>query len=110
MASQADLHSFEKFSLSERIGRIEKLLEKNDSPKPFELGLLLALKIAEEMKSKKTIGEGSGQLVAEWTKKYPESIVEEAISSARAFLLNPSSLMEKLRESILARNQGESNV
>jgi hypothetical protein len=97
MISEKDLAELEKVPLEERISRIQKLLEGKESPRPFELGLLLALKMGEEIRDKKPLGSESGDLVASWNGKYPESVVEEAIASAREFMLNPAKIAEKIK-------------
>lgn len=97
MISEKDLAELEKVPLEERIFRIQKLLEGKESPRPFELGLLLALKMGEEIRDKKPLGSESGDLVASWNGKYPESVVEEAIASAREFMLNPAKIAEKIK-------------
>ena len=97
MISEKDLAELEKIPLEERISRIQKLLDGKESPRAFELGLLLALKMGEEIRDKKPLGSESGDLVASWNGKYPESIVEEAIASAREFMLNPAKIAEKIK-------------
>ena len=97
MISEKDLSELEKIPLEERISRIENLLKDKESPRAFELGLLLALKMGQEIREKKPLGSESGDLVASWSGKYPESIVEEAIASAREFMLNPAKIAEKIK-------------
>ena len=106
MISEKDLAELEKVPLEERISRIQKLLEGKESPRPFELGLLLALKMGQEIRDKKPLGSESGDLVASWNGKYPESVVEEAIASAREFMLNPAKIAEKIKAGL--RDKGES--
>ena len=97
MISEKDLSELEKIPLEERITRVENLLKDKESPRAFELGLLLALKMGQEIREKKPLGSESGDLVASWSGKYPESIVEEAIASAREFMLNPAKIAEKIK-------------
>ena len=106
MISEKDLSELEKIPLEERITRVENLLKDKESPRAFELGLLLALKMGQEIREKKPLGSESGDLVASWSGKYPESIVEEAIASAREFMLNPAKIAEKIKEGL--KGKGES--
>ena len=100
MISEKDLSELEKIPLEERITRVENLLKDKENPRAFELGLLLALKMGQEIREKKPLGSESGDLVASWSGKYPESIVEEAIASAREFMLNPAKIAEKIKEGL----------
>ena len=97
MISEKDLSELEKIPLEERITRVENLLKDKETHRAFELGLLLALKMGQEIREKKPLGSESGDLVASWSGKYPESIVEEAIASAREFMLNPAKIAEKIK-------------
>lgn len=101
MVSENDLQEIQKKSLDEQITRLEELLEGRERPRAFELSLLLALKIAKELREGKELGSESGDMVATWSEKYPNSIVEEAIAGAKEFLLNPARLAEKIKESLL---------
>ena len=100
MISEKDLSELKNIPLAERITRVENLLKDKESPRAFELGLLLALKMGQEIREKKPLGSESGDLVASWSGKYPESIVEEAIASAREFMLNPAKIAEKIKEGL----------
>jgi len=97
MISEKDLAELEGIPYEERIVRVEKLLEGKSEPRPFELGLLLALKMGQELREGKELGSESGDLVASWVGKYSEWTVEEAIASAKEFLTNPSALVEKMK-------------
>lgn len=97
MISEKDLAELEDVPYEERIARVEKLLEGKAEPRPFELGLLLALKMGQELRSGKELGSESGDLVASWVGKYSEWTVEEAIASAKEFLTNPGALVEKMK-------------
>lgn len=97
MISEKDLAEFEGVPYEERISRVEKLLEGKSEPRPFELGLLLALKMGQELRQGKELGSESGDLVASWVGKYSEWTVEEAIASAKEFLTNPAALAEKIK-------------
>lgn len=101
MISEKDLAELENVPYDERIKRIEKLLEGKENPRAFELGLLLALKMGQEIREKKPLGSESGDLVASWSGKYPESVVEEAIASAKEFMLHPASIAEKIKSGVL---------
>ena len=73
----------------------------------FELGLLLALKMGQEIRDKKPLGSTTASLVASWNKTYPTSIVEEAIASAKEFLTNPAKLAEKIKATMLKANESQ---
>ena len=105
MISEKDLSELEKIPLDERITRVENLLKDKESPRPFELGLLLALKMGQEIREKKPLGSESGDLVASWSGKHPESVVEESIAFAKEFLLNPAKIAEKIKEG-LSKGEG----
>ena len=97
MISEKDLEELQNIPYDERIKRVEKLLEAKESPRGFELGLLLALKMGQEIREKKPLGSESGDLVASWNGKYSEYVIEEAIASAKEFLLHPANIAEKIK-------------
>ena len=109
MISEKDFSDQKKIALAERIAHVEKLLEGKEEPRPFELGLLLALKMAQEIQEKKPLGSESGDLVASWNGKYPESVVEEAIANAKEFMLNPSKLAEKIKATMIKAEQSRAD-
>lgn len=110
MISEKDLAELEGIPYEERIARVEKLLENKAEPRPFELGLLLALKMGQELREGKELGSESGDLVASWVKKYPEYTVEEAIASAKEFLVNPSKLAERIKSGVQKKNAEEADA
>ncbi|WP_297947811.1 hypothetical protein [uncultured Fibrobacter sp.] len=97
MISEEDLTKQQSIPYEERISRIEKLLEGKEKPRAFELGLLLALKMGQEIREKKPLGSTTAKMVAEWNRTYSSSLVEEAIASAKEFLTNPAKLAEKIK-------------
>ena len=97
MISEKDLEELQKIPLDERVKRVEALLEKKEKPRGFELGLLLALKMGQEIREKKPLGSESGDLVASWSDKYSEYLIEEAIASAKEFMLHPGAIAEKIK-------------
>lgn len=103
MISEKDLQELESVPFEERITRVEKLLEGKSEPRAFELGLLLALKMGQELRQGKELGSESGDLVASWVGKYPDSIVEEAITLAKEFLTNPAKLAEKIKAGFMKK-------
>ena len=105
MISEKDLAELENIPYDQRIERVEKLLEGKDSPRAFELGLLLALKMGQEIREGKELGSESGDLVASWSGKHPDSIVEEAIAFAKEFLMNPAKLAEKIKDGFLKKSE-----
>lgn len=105
MISEKDLADLQNIPFEERISRVEKLLEDKESPRPFELGLLLALKMGQEIREKKPLGSESGDLVASWNGKYSEATVEEAIATAKEFMLHPASLVEKIKTGMMKQNE-----
>lgn len=105
MISEKDLADLQNIPFEERISRVEKLLEGKESPRPFELGLLLALKMGQEIREKKPLGSESGDLVASWNGKYSEATVEEAIATAKEFMLHPASLVEKIKTGMMKQNE-----
>lgn len=109
MISEKDFSDQKKIALAERIAHVEKHLEGKEEPRPFELGLLLALKMAQEIQEKKPLGSESGDLVASWNGKYPESVVEEAIANAKEFMLNPSKLAEKIKATMIKAEQSRTD-
>lgn len=109
MISEEDLSKQENVPYEERITRIEKLLEGKEKQRAFELGLLLALKMGKEIREKKPLGSTTASIVAGWSQKYPASIVEEAIASAKEFLTNPAKLAERIKASMLKANDAENS-
>lgn len=103
MISEKDLQELENVPYEERITRVEKLLEGKSEPRAFELGLLLALKMGQELRQGKELGSESGELVAGWVGKHPDSIVEEAIVLAKEFLTHPASLAEKIKTGFMKK-------
>lgn len=103
MISEKDLAELENVPYEERITRVEKLLEGKSEPRAFELGLLLALKMGQELRQGKELGSESGDLVASWVGKHPDSIVEEAIALAKEFLTNPAKLAEKIKAGVMKK-------
>ena len=101
MISEKDLAELENIPYEQRIERVEKLLEGKAEPRAFELGLLLALKMGQEIREGKELGSESGELVASWNGKHPDSVVEEAIAFAKEFLMNPAKLAEKIKTGML---------
>ena len=111
MISEKDLAELENIPYEQRIERVEKLLEGKTEPRAFELGLLLALKMGQELREGKELGSESGDLVASWNGKHPASIIEEAIAFAKEFLMNPAKLAEKIKSGMLsAKEDGRSPV
>ena len=107
MISEKDLAELENIPYEQRIERVEKLLEGKSEPRAFELGLLLALKMGQEIREGKELGSESGDLVASWNGRFPESIVEEAIAFAKEFLMNPAKLAEKIKSGMLKTDEKE---
>ena len=109
MISEKDLTNSQNTPYEERIARIEKMIESEETPRAFELGLLLALKMGQEIREKKPLGSTTGDIVAGWTSKYTNEVVEEAIAHAKQFLTNPGALAEKMKNIMLKmKSQSES--
>lgn len=100
MISEKDLAELEKIPFEQRIERVEKLLEGKNEPRAFELGLLLALKMGQEIREGKELGSESGDLVASWSGKHPDSVVEEAIAFAKEFLMNPAKIADGIKQGV----------
>ncbi|WP_407440742.1 hypothetical protein [Fibrobacter sp.] len=107
MISEKDLEELQNTPIDERVKRVEKLLEEKEAPRGFELGLLLALKMAQEIRNKKPLGSESGNLVASWNGKYPDSVIEEAIASAKEFMTHPGKLAEKIKAGMMKQNKAD---
>ena len=105
MISEKDLAELENIPYEQRIERVEKLLEGKSEPRAFELGLLLALKMGQEIREGKELGSESGELVASWNGRHPDSIIEEAIAFAKEFLVNPAKIAEKIKSGMLKKNE-----
>ena len=67
MISEKDLTNSQNIPYEERIARIEKMLDGKESPRAFELGLLLALKMGQEIREKKPLGSTTGDRSEEHT-------------------------------------------
>ncbi len=100
MISEKDLKEMESLTLDEKIARVEKLLTEKESPRAFELGLLLALKMAKEIQTGVELGSTTGSLVSGWTKVHSPELVEQAISLARQFFTAPEKIAARIREGI----------
>ena len=107
MISEKDLAELENIPYEQRIERVEKLLEGTSEPRAFELGLLLALKMGQEIREGKELGSESGDLVASWNGRHPDSIIEEAIAFAKEFLTNPAGIAEKIKSGMLKKDEKE---
>ena len=105
MNSQKDFNELQKIPLEERIERVQKMLAEKEEPRGFELGVLLALKMGKEIRERKPLGSESGELVKSWNGKYSESTIEEAIATAKEFMLHPGSLAEKIKAGIEAKSK-----
>ena len=110
MISEKDLAELENIPYEQRIERVEKLLEGKSEPRAFELGLLLALKMGQEIREGKELGSESGDLVASWNGRFPESIIEEAIAFAKEFLMNPAKIAEKIKSNVIARSESDEAI
>ena len=110
MISVKDLAELENIPYEQRIERVEKLLEGKTEPRAFELGLLLALKMGQEIREGKELGSESGDLVASWSGKHPDSVVEEAIAFAKEFLMNPAKLAEKIKSGMFAAGKADADL
>ena len=110
MISEKDLAELENTPYEERVKRVEKLLEGKSEPRAFELGLLLALKMGQEIREGKELGSESGDLVASWNGKHPDSVVEEAIAFAKEFLMNPAKIAEKIKSGVIARSESDEAI
>ena len=110
MISEKDLAELENIPYEQRIERVEKLLEGKTEPRAFELGLLLALKMGQEIREGKELGSESGDLVASWSGKHPDSVVEEAIAFAKEFLTNPNGIAEKIKSNVIARSKSDEAI
>ena len=110
MISEKDLAELENIPYEQRIERVEKLLEGKTEPRAFELGLLLALKMGQEIREGKELGSESGDLVASWSGKHPDSVVEEAIAFAKEFLMNPNGIAEKIKSNVIARSKSDEAI
>jgi len=64
--------------------------------KPLHLGILLALRIAKELREGKAPGTDSAALVASWTQEHGGDVIDEAVVYARHFLLKPQELTDQI--------------
>lgn len=109
MITEKDFDENIKASLEERIERIQNIISAQKNVRGFELGVLLALTMSKELRDKMQLGSASGDLVASWNGKYPDSIIEEAISCAKQFITNPATLAQKIKEGALLRAKKSKN-
>ncbi len=99
------LEQFEKAGFDETIARVKKRIEINEKPRSLELGILLALTVAAEIREGKELGKESGELVASWNEKYDSTLIEEAIAHSREFLLHSSNLVDKIKKELFAAEE-----
>jgi len=86
----------EKSSLDDTVRRVETLLAETESPRPLQLGILLALRIGMEIRDGKAPGTDTASLVASWSEDHSPEIIDEAVTYARHFLLKPQELVTQI--------------
>lgn len=90
----------ETASLEDSLTRISTLIESSANPKPLQLGILLALRIAKEMRDGRDPGEETALLVQEWASKYSTEMVDESVAFTRQFLLKPNELVDRISKQL----------
>lgn len=94
--SKSFREDLENSSLEDTLKRIQGLVDSVPVPRPLHLGILLALRIALEMRQGKDPGTETAELVAQWSNDYGTEIVDEAVTFTRQFLLKPQELVGRI--------------
>lgn len=102
MFTEEILKKLENDDLPAKIARVEALLAKTENPGALEMGILLSLRMGQELSEGTPLGTHTAELVVGWMEKYPHSVVEDAISHARQLLLKNTEIVEQVRKHILA--------
>jgi len=97
----------ESSSLEDSLHRVSALIAQTESPRPLHLGILLALRIAKEMRDGQDVGSSSASLVQEWTQVHAPEVVDEAVDYARQFLLKPSELASRIATQLDSAKEAE---
>ncbi len=90
----------EAVNLEDNLKRVDFLLGNAKNVTSHGMGIKLALLMAQEMREGEPLGTKSGPVIAEWSEIYSDAMVEQAVSGARAFLLNPETLVETIGSKI----------
>ena len=101
MFTEEILKKLEKDDLPTKIARVEALLARQEAPGALELGILLSLRMGQEMQEGKALGSDTASLVVGWMEKYPHALVEEAIAHARRLLLEHTEVVEQVRSALV---------
>ncbi|HSQ42657.1 MAG TPA: hypothetical protein VLM37_10295 [Fibrobacteraceae bacterium] len=100
----------ESSGLDATISRVSALVMSTEDPKAIHLGILLALRIAEEMRAGNAPGTTTATIVANWMERYGEERVNQAVEFARHFLFKPEELMHQIAARLDAAQGGESTL
>ncbi len=95
----------ENSSLEDTLKRIQGLVDSTESPRPLHLGILLALRIALEMREGKEAGSETAKIVAQWTEKFDAQTIDEAVAFTRQFLLKPQELVSRIASKLDEENE-----
>ncbi|NLB64501.1 MAG: hypothetical protein GX801_10435 [Fibrobacter sp.] len=94
------IKALENENLAESVARVEKLVAQMEQPTPLALGIYLSLIIALEIQEQQEVGTISTPKVATWTEKWGEEVMEQAVSYARSFLINPQEIFAEIKDRI----------
>jgi hypothetical protein len=84
--------------LKQSIERLDALLAAETVEEKIRagMGIRLALGMAQELKTGKSLGTETAELVAEWVAHFGQDSVDAAIRIAREFLIKPESMRATL--------------
>jgi len=85
-------------NLEETLVRLDALIDQTEDLERIRsgLGIRLALSMAQELQSGKTLGSETSELVADWVERFGQETVDAAIGIARAFLTRSDELLKDL--------------
>jgi len=81
--------SLETETITEQLARIDTLIASSKEVSAYNLGIKLALVMAQEIKEGKAPGTDSGLIIKEWAENYYPEFLEEVVGYAREFILKP---------------------
>ncbi len=96
----------ESSDLSEIIERIDYLIEEESNDvEPHQVGLKVAVLMADELKNGKALGEDSSKELLKWKGYFTPTELDEVVKSARQYLLEPEKLAENLAKRLFEEGE-----
>ncbi|MDB5047650.1 MAG: hypothetical protein JWO30_721 [Fibrobacteres bacterium] len=96
--------------LKESIERLDAMLASETAEEKIRagMGIRLALGMAQELKSGKSLGSETADLVSDWVAHYGQDTVNAAVIIAREFLIKPNAMRTALGKKLgLEKGEGD---